>query len=163
MKRASVVVLLTGLAILPAFFGRAQTGDPNALADYLDPKISATGPVEKLKEKLDKGELKLSYESGQGYLRSVLRALGISSATQTLVFSKTSLQSHAITPRTPRALYFSDECYVGWVNGGENLRACQRRPGLWHAVLHTGKRTCGTPEAGSTNLRLPAMPQWPTD
>lgn len=128
MTRAAIALLLTGLAIVPAFFVRAQTGDPNALADYLDPKIPSAGPVERLKEKLDKGELKLTYESGQGYLRSVLRALGISSATQTLVFSKTSLQSHAISPRTPRALYFSDECYVGWVNGGDVLEFASADP-----------------------------------
>ena len=73
MTRAAIALLLTGLAIVPAFFVRAQTGDPNALADYLDPKIPSAGPVERLKEKLDRGELKLTYEIGQGYLRSVLR------------------------------------------------------------------------------------------
>jgi hypothetical protein len=36
-----------------------------------------------------------------------------------LVFSKTSLQNSRITPRSPRALYFSEEAYVGYVPGGE--------------------------------------------
>ena len=35
-----------------------------------------------------------------------------------LVFSKTSLQRGRIRPERPRALYFSDTAYVGWVPGG---------------------------------------------
>jgi len=35
-----------------------------------------------------------------------------------LVFSRTSLQRHRISPDNPRAIYFSDDMYVGWVPGG---------------------------------------------
>jgi hypothetical protein len=38
--------------------------------------------------------------------------------SQMLVFSKTSLQRGRIRPERPRALYFSDSVYVGWVPGG---------------------------------------------
>src|SRR5690606_29845754 len=38
--------------------------------------------------------------------------------SQLLVFSKTSLQRRRISPERPRALYFSDTVYVGWVPGG---------------------------------------------
>ena len=51
-------------------------------------------------------------------LRSLLRALDIPEASQVLVFSKTSHQNPLIHPRQPRALYFSENAYVGFVPGG---------------------------------------------
>src|ERR1035438_182865 len=48
-------------------------------------------PIAKLQKQLDGGEIALEYESGHGYLRSVLRALQVSVSSQTLVFSKTSV------------------------------------------------------------------------
>ena len=40
-------------------------------------------------------------------------------SSQVLVFSKTSFQQAKISPRRPRALYFNDNVYVGWVQQGE--------------------------------------------
>jgi hypothetical protein len=51
-------------------------------------------------------------------VRAVLKELKIPESSQTLVFSKTSLQKTMISPWNPRALYFNDECYAGWVPGG---------------------------------------------
>jgi hypothetical protein len=51
-------------------------------------------------------------------VQTLLRELHIPVESQLLVFSKTSLQRQRISPQTPRALYFSDTCYVGWVPGG---------------------------------------------
>lgn len=56
-----------------------------------------------------------------GYLPSLLEALDVPRASQVLVFSKTSLQRQKIAPRTPRAIYFSDDTYVGFCQGGEVL------------------------------------------
>jgi hypothetical protein len=53
-----------------------------------------------------------------GYLQSFLEAFDIPADSQTLVFSKTSLQTSRIRPTNPRALYFNDEIYVGWVPSG---------------------------------------------
>ena len=80
-----------------------------------------TDPVAKLQVLLDRGEVKLDYESQHGYLKSVLEKLEIPLNSQTLVFSKTSFQYKKITPRTPRALYFNDDVYVGQVHDGKVL------------------------------------------
>ncbi len=56
--------------------------------------------------------------SDREILRAVLRELHIPIESQLVVFSKTSLQAGLIRPTTPRALYFSDSVYVGWVPGG---------------------------------------------
>ena len=52
---------------------------------------------------------------------SLLDALGIPVSSQTLVFSKTSAQFRLISTTNPRALYFNDDSYVGWVPGGPFL------------------------------------------
>lgn len=78
-------------------------------------------PVAKLQQRLDKGEVTLTYEPEHGYLKSVLRALRIPVSSQTLVFSKTSFQYPYITPDSPRALYYNDDVYVGQVHHAKSL------------------------------------------
>ena len=51
-------------------------------------------------------------------VRWVLEKLEVPVESQLLLFSKTSLQRSLIGPENPRALFFSDEAYVGWVPGG---------------------------------------------
>ncbi|HWL61473.1 MAG TPA: hypothetical protein VNQ32_01630 [Steroidobacteraceae bacterium] len=71
--------------------------------------------VWRMQQKLASGELKLEWEPGTGYLRSLLKALEIDMDSQVLVFSRTSLQIEHISPATPRAVYFNDDTYVGFV------------------------------------------------
>jgi len=75
-------------------------------------------PVTRLQSQIDAGEVQLEYDVDHGYLPSVLKALGVSAESQTLVFSKTSFQRERISPSRPRALYFNDDVYVGWVQNG---------------------------------------------
>jgi len=76
-----------------------------------------TDRVAVLIEKLARGEAQLEHESERGYLESLLVALEIDPSSQTLVYSQTSLQGKLITPKTPRAIYFNDDVYVGYVQG----------------------------------------------
>ena len=77
--------------------------------------------VSALQGQLASGKSKLEFDERHGYLPALLAALGVSSDSQLLVFSKTSLQRHRISPRTPRAIYFSDDVYVGFCQAGEVL------------------------------------------
>jgi len=77
--------------------------------------------ITRLQARVDKGETKLTFEEKTGYLRSVLAALDVPVSSQTLVFSKTSLQRHKISPRTPRALFFNDDIYIGICQAGDVL------------------------------------------
>ena len=72
-----------------------------------------------LKAALEGGRIPLDRASEKAFVTSLLKALDISPATQTLVFSTTSLQLRRISPRNPRALYFNEDIYVGWVPGGQ--------------------------------------------
>ena len=74
-----------------------------------------TDRVAALQSKLDSGDATLAYESGPRIPETFLKELDIPVSSQMLVFSKTSFQGYKIEPQAPRALYFNDEVYVGWV------------------------------------------------
>jgi hypothetical protein len=76
-------------------------------------------PVARLQKRIEQGTMQLEYSEPGGYLLSVLKQLSIPVSSQTLVFSKTSFQFQHISPANPRALYFNDAVYVGWVQGGD--------------------------------------------
>jgi hypothetical protein len=63
-----------------------------------------------------------------GYLPSLLQALGVNPDSQTLVFSKTSFQAARIEPHNPRALYFGDDIMVGFVRGSDLLEVAALDP-----------------------------------
>ena len=65
-------------------------------------------PITRLNERLAKGDVRLTYDEGHGYLTSLLEALSIPVSSQMLVFSKTSFQADLITMHNPRAIYFGD-------------------------------------------------------
>ncbi len=90
--------------------------------DYEQPPVSysATQPqdaVSRLQERLASGGLAFAGADHE-VVRAVLRELNVPIESQVVVFSKTSLQRGRIRPGNPRALYFSDSVYVGWVPGG---------------------------------------------
>jgi hypothetical protein len=86
--------------------------------------------VSRLQQRLDAGQARLVHEKHFGYLRSVLRELGVSESSQMLVFSKSSLQRHRIAPKTPRAVYFNDDVYVGFCQHGDVMEVSAIDPQL---------------------------------
>lgn len=90
-----------------------------------------TDAITKLQERINRGEVDLKYdEQGPGYLRSLLEALKVRPESQVMVFSKTSFQHTRISPKMPRAIYFSDDVYVGHVQGAEVLEISAVDPKL---------------------------------
>jgi hypothetical protein len=90
------------------------------------PVIQYSGPatqnrVWRLQQKLNSGAVKLEWEPRGGYLRSLLKALEVDVGSQTMVFSKTSLQTTKISEQAPRALYYNDDTYVGYVQHSDLL------------------------------------------
>jgi hypothetical protein len=122
-----VVCALVASLVVSAF------GQIAALAEHPSIGYSSgtpTDPIAKLQEKIDAGEVTLTFEPGHGYLKSVLEALQIPASSQGLVFSKTSLQLDRIAPWSPRALYFNDEVYAGWVQDGPIMEFASMDPKL---------------------------------
>lgn len=86
--------------------------------------------VSRLIADLESNKIKLDYSRDHGYLRSLLAALDIPETSQTLVFSKTSMQVRYISRRNPRAIYFNDDTYVGWVRGSSLMEISTWDPKL---------------------------------
>ncbi len=75
--------------------------------------------ISRLQADIDTGEKTLQFGERNGYLADLLAALDISPESQMLVFSQTSFQLRKISPQQPRALYFNDDTYIGWVQQGD--------------------------------------------
>jgi hypothetical protein len=75
----------------------------------------------------------------------VLRALDVLPSSQTLVFSKTSLQRDQIDPAHPRALYFNDYVYVGSVGADHLLEVAAADPAAGVAFYTLDPRAPGRP------------------
>lgn len=72
----------------------------------------------KLKTEMEEGRIRFDASGGEkAYLVQLLTALGIPASSQMLIFSTTSLQLRFITPSNPRALYFNEDVYVGYIPG----------------------------------------------
>lgn len=99
--------------------------------------------VATLQTAIEQQEVDLRYERQFGYLRDLLRYLEIRDDSQTLVYSKTSMQRSRISPRTPRAIYFNDESYVGYCHGGDVIEIAVADPQLG-AVFYTVDQSRGT-------------------
>ena len=72
----------------------------------------------KLMTGFESGKIPLDRESEKAFLLSLLKVLDIPATSQMLVFSTTSLQLSLISPSNPRALYFNEDVYLGYVPGG---------------------------------------------
>ena len=92
--------------------------------------------ITRLQEQLDQGHVRLPYDAKFGYLPAVLATLKVPASSQGLVFSKTSLQRQRIAPKTPRAIYFNDDVYIGYCQHGDLLEVSTADPVLG-AVFYT--------------------------
>ena len=99
-------------------------------------KAKSTGPVERLQQRMDRGEIVMRRDDQFGYLLSLLTNLHARKSSQMLVFSKTSFQRERIDPKHPRALYFADDIYVGFVPGSPLLELSEVDPKIG-AVFYT--------------------------
>ena len=117
------------------------------VATFLVVAIAAASddPVAALDRRLATGAAELRFDPRWGYLRSVLDELGIPLSSQLLVFSKTSAQFRWITPRTPRAIYFNDQTYVGWVPNAPVLEVSTATAGGEAAFYTLRQQPVGKP------------------
>lgn len=115
LRIASITVILCGKLT----HAQSALGEPEEAIIHYEDSANLTDPVSQLQRRISNGETQLRHEPGRGYLRSLLKELGISSDSQCLLFSKTSSQNEHIGPTTPRAIYYNDQVYVGWVQQGD--------------------------------------------
>ena len=106
--------IVAGAVAVLAELGGASLASPDHPAiEYATRRTNDA--VAQLNSKIQSGQVQLKFEGIQGYLRSVLKALDIPIESQMVVFSKTSLEMHLISPHTPRTIFFNDRVAIGWV------------------------------------------------
>lgn len=125
LPSAAFEVPFTGAKMSPSVVAAAPADTlrvaPADSVEWLD-------PVAKLQRRLDSGDAVLVHDSLLGYLPSLLQLLEIPVSSQGLVFSRTSLQTDLIAPWAPRALYFNDDVYIGYVLGSSFLEVAAVHP-----------------------------------
>ena len=128
--RARLLIALA-LILLPvcglALIIRPQDGEDRRPAYG---RAAAHDAVTRLQSRINSGAAVLRYDSKTGYLPAVLKELHVPAASQMLVFSKTSVQKELISPEKPRALYFGDNAYVGYLPEAKALEVVTMDPQL---------------------------------
>ncbi|MYK89664.1 MAG: hypothetical protein F4018_15750 [Acidobacteria bacterium] len=145
---ASAAVIACGL--IAATSAGAATLAERFSASHRHPAIEygtriRTDRVAQLNARLRTGEATLSFDARRGFLTAVLDALDVPVESQTLVFSKTSLQSDFIGPDNPRAIYFNDDVAVAWIRGAPaiELAALDPQQGVMFYALSQRRRARG--------------------
>ena len=108
------------LALAPSYAGTTVMGQIISYeeAPHFYWSTPTTDPASKLDSDLQSARFHWPDGPDLVAVKAVLHHLKLPESSQTLVFSKTSVQKDRITPGNPRAIYFNDDCYVGWVPGG---------------------------------------------
>lgn len=126
----------------------------------------ASDAIADLRRRLEAGDTSLEKRDRLGFLPALLAALDVPASSQGLVFSKTSFQANLISPDRPRAIYFSDDVYVGWVPGADVIELSTPDPVLGTAFYTLDQRepraritpqgeTCHQCHAGAMTSRVP--------
>jgi hypothetical protein len=111
LRLATVLLLGTGVVLAEPFHGDIDQ-PPHS---YRDRPLRDRFTL--MKDDFEAGRIPLDYSGEKPFLLSLLKALNIPASSQMLVFSTTSLQLRFITPSNPRALYFNEDLYVGYIPG----------------------------------------------
>ena len=126
---AQGLILLLGL--IPCLLAAAVPDGEDSEDEAIQYKKSAPHEViTRLQQDIDSGKVHLTPQGRQGVLLSLLHQLNIPVESQILVFSKTSFQRELISPSNPRALYFNDNTYIGWVQGSPVIEVMTMDPKL---------------------------------
>lgn len=124
-KSCSLTVLILGLLVggYGFFYSSVSAQQPIQSTTRND-------AIARLQQQLERGAAQLEFADTTGYLPSILKLLDVPVSSQALVFSKTSLQSNHISPSNPRAIYFNDNVFVGWIRGAELIEITALDPKL---------------------------------
>lgn len=124
---------LFGTVTAPPAVGQTEAeaeATPEASVDASSDTLLHFGsdPIERLEVALQQGRITLEHDTLLGHLPSLLETLDIPVSSQTLIFSRTSLQTQGIAPWAPRGVYFNDDVYVGYVQESSFLEIASVHP-----------------------------------
>lgn len=118
MKKIHVLVFLLVSVALSSVGQDINYYDPYSPAhEYHTRELD--DPFTRLIADFESGKRELDNGSGKAFIASLLEHLDVPASSQLLVFSRTSLQTRKISGSNPRALYFNENVYVGYIPGGK--------------------------------------------
>jgi hypothetical protein len=109
--RISIAALTLGFCLTVSFGAGAAQGPAGRAERRPSDRIA------RLQQAIDSGQVELEFDEELGYLPALLEELSIPVSSQVMPFARNSFQIFQISPSTPRALYFSDDVYIGKVLG----------------------------------------------
>ena len=160
--RIVLTFLITNFFVLDTSaigYGQSSPREVQAVAEtelpYNQPPINYSSrqpddAVTRLRQRLQNGQVELTDRGAQGKLQDLLKAFEIPIESQLLVFSKSSANARLITPKTPRAIYFNDEVYVGWVPGSPMLEISTVEPNVGAVFYNLPQATPESATPGQT-------------
>ncbi len=113
-----------------------------------------SGPVAELLTRIESGKTKLHYEEERGWLLGLLEELKVPKSSQMLVFSRTSLQRERISPKTPRAVFYGDDVYLGFIPGAPLIEITAVDPKLGAVFYTIDQTTTNAPKITRTSQCL---------
>ncbi|MEM7697300.1 MAG: hypothetical protein AAF236_02720 [Verrucomicrobiota bacterium] len=118
MRKNYLPAFILASAALSSFGQDTNYYDPYSPAhEYHSRELN--DPFTRLIADFESGERELDSRSGKAFVASLLEHLDVPASSQLLVFSRTSLQTRHISGSNPRAMYFNEDVYVGYIPGGE--------------------------------------------
>ncbi|MBT8038309.1 MAG: hypothetical protein KJO21_12275 [Verrucomicrobiae bacterium] len=138
MAKAATTATALCLAVCPTVLAQSTPDYDLAPVHYSTSQDDNT--ITRLQQAMDNQERVLPGQTGKQALNALLAELHIPVSSQTLVFSKTSLQREFISPTNPRAVYFNRDFYVGYVPGGViEVIACDDPKGMMFYSLNPNR------------------------
>ena len=160
--------VLLALSLVFGFVVNAQAASDYELAPINYSATKDDNAITRIQADIDRGILSWAEAKPIELLRSLLDQLNIPVSSQVLVFSKTSLQHKIINPSNPRAIYFNDDFYVGYVPGGMiEVIACDDLTGMMFYSLNLNEvperrrflrdQECMTCHASRNTMDIPGL------
>ena len=130
---ASVAAIVVGALVAATAASMGQLTERPMAGALAHPAIEYyTRPTHDLVAELNRhladGDVRVNFDEGTGYLRSVLDALHVPAESQMLVMSKTGVQGLYTGPANPRAIFFNDAVTVGYIRGAPLLELAVQDP-----------------------------------
>ncbi len=126
-------------------------------------------PFTRLIADIESGKRELDNRSSKAFIASILEYLDVPASSQLLIFSRTSLQTRRISGSNPRAVYFNENVYVGYIPGGsvEIVSLDPELGGIFYIfkvpkgeaqpVFERGGRLCTDCHSVSKTRRVPGL------
>lgn len=159
---SAACLMLTSAALGQAFNDFDQPPHNYWTADLTD-------PMTRLLQRIESGEAEpLDGLKGQQLLNRLLKELDIPVESQVMVWSRTSLQKDAVSRENPRAMYFNEDTYLGFIPGARieiastdpklgSVFYFERPLNQTEGAMFTRARNCIGCHAGSATNFLPGL------